>query len=577
MSYTALLNGPTFGVSGLDLGIVVVYIAISLVVGLYFARRATTSVDHYFVGNRTLPWWLAGTSMIASAFSIDTPLGITGWVAEHGISGVWFAWVFVIGGAGTLGALVFAALIRRSNVITTAELAELRYGGPAAAALRAFKGVYFGVIAITISMGWVIHTVVLVSKEALGWDVVPTLAVIMAITIVYTTTSGFLGVVATDFVQFLFGVAGTVLLAYFAVEHVGGLDGLAQRLGERYGEADAARRLQFLPRPEDGYFSTFLVFITLKWWGNPPAAISQRMASTKNERHAMHATLLFAVVQFALNYWPMILTALVSLAVYPALPLEKAEQGYVLLLVKVLPTGVLGLTLASMVAAFMSTVDTQANTAASFMINDIYRRFLSRGRSERHYVRASQVSTVIIVCLGTAAAFYMTSVKAAWKVLALLTAGYDFVLVIRWFWWRINAWSELGALIASGIGSVIATTLLKELDYGSKFVFVASLSTVTWVAITFLTKPNTLADLERFCRAVRPYPAFWGPVRRAFPDLSWSAELRRSLLLWLTGVCAVFSICFGVGHIMLGTSALGLGLLGFAGVCGIIVLKAWRP
>ena len=402
--------------------------------------------------------------------------------------------------------------------------------------------------------------------------------VIVALTIIYTTASGFLGVAVTDFVQFFIGTAGSLALAYYSMRSIGGLDGLLEGLDARYGATEAARRLQFVPRPGDGFFHVFLVFVTLKWWGNPPASLNQRIVSTKDDRHAAFAQLLFAVTHFALNYWPMILVALVSLATYPQLPVAKAEHGYAMLLVRVLPTGVLGVMLASLTAAFMSTVDTQANTGASFMVNDIYRRFIKKGASDRHYVRASQACTVIMLALAVTVAYYMSSVKAAWEYLATLTAGYGFVVVVRWFWWRINAWSELTALAGSGVGSLIANHLLREQlgSFGGRFAFVAGVSTVSWVTTALLTAPPSMESLARFCRAVRPFPLGWGPVRERYPEIPFASDGLASLGRWGSGLVFVFSLCFGLGHLLVGSTLSGVALLGLALLSGLPLLGIWR-
>ncbi|MCA9670038.1 MAG: Na+:solute symporter [Myxococcales bacterium] len=562
----------------LDISIVVGYVLLTLIAGLYLSRRATKSVEDYFVGGRTLPWWLAGTSMIASAFAIDTPLGIAGFVGKNGVQGVWFAWAYAIGGAGAFGAFVFAPLLRRSDIITTAELVELRYSGRDAAILRGFKGVYFGVIAIAIQMGWVIRSVLVLAQEAFGWDATPTLAAIIALTIIYTTASGFWGVAVTDFAQFFIGGFGSLALAIYAVRSAGGLGGVRAGLVKRLGAAEAERRLRFVPRPDDGFFKTFLVFITLKWWGNPPSSVNQRIMSTRDERHATFSQTLFAAVHFGINYWPMILVALVAIGRYPQLPLAKAEQGYALLLVNVLPTGMLGLMLASLTAAFMSTVDTQANTGASFMINDIYRRFIRREADSKHYVRASQVATVIMLALSVVVAYNMSSVKAAWEYLATLTAGYGFIAVARWFWWRISARAEIAALVGSGLGSIIAAALKPQLpSYGARFALVAAISTVMWVVVTLVSAPPPLEPLARFCRKVRPYPLGWGPVRERFPDIEWSAQLGRSVLMWIGGLAAILALNFGIGSALLGSGVVGATLLALAAVGALLLVRYFRP
>ena len=561
----------------LDLVIVLGYVALTVLAGLYFARRANRSVEDFFVGGRSLPWWLAGTSMIASSFSIDTPLGITGWVASKGIKGVWFAWSFIIGGAGTFGTFVFAPLLRRSRIITTAELIELRYSGKSAAFLRGFKGVYFGVLTMSISMGWVIRSVLVLSQEALGWNALPTLLVIMAITLVYTTASGLWGVAATDFMQFFVGGAGIIILAVYAVQSVGGLAGLDAALVQRYGAAEAAERLQFFPRPDSGFFHTFLVFVTLKWWGNPPSSINQRIMSTRDERHATFSTLLFATVHFAINYWPMILVALVSLVTYPELPARSAEFGYARLMMTVLPSGLLGLVVAAQVAAFMSTIDSQVNAGASYMVNDIYRRFIRPEASNTHYVRASQVSSLIMLAVAIGLSFVMSSVHEAWKYQANLVAGFGFVTVARWFWWRINAWSEMTALLGSAVGTVLANHVLHIPTFGWKFIFTAVISIIGFISVAAVTRPDPLESLARFCRMVKPYPWGWRPVREAYPDLEWSPHLSRNVLLWITGTVAVFCVCFGLGNVLLSSLTWGVGLLGLAVAFFLGLIRHWRP
>ena len=563
--------------STLDLVIIVGYVLVTLGLGLYVSKRATKSIDDYFVGGRSLSWWLAGFSMIASAFAIDTPLGITGMVAKDGIKGVWFAWTYAIGGAGAFGAFIFAALLRRSRIITAAELVELRYSGKSAATLRAFKGIYFGVVGTCIAMGWVINSVLVVSKTALNWDALPTLVVIIGLTMIYTTASGLWGVAVTDFMQFFVGTFGMLALTYYAMDWVGGFEGLHHGLQMRYTAEGAAARLNFLPRPGDGFFHTFVVFITLKWWGNPPSSLTQRIMSTKDERHATFATALFATVHFAINYWPMILVGLVSLVRYPQIPTKLAQVGYARLMVDVLPPGMLGIVLAAAVAAFMSTIDSQVNLGASYMVNDIYRRFIRRDGSDKHYVRASQVSSVIMLGLACTVAYFMHSVADAWRYHALLIAGYGFVTVARWFWWRINAWAEIASLAGSCIGALLAWHVFDFETYGQKFIFASSISVVSWVVVALVSKPSEMERLAAFCRAVRPYPALWGPVRERYPDIEWSPNLGRNAALWGVGLAGIMGICFGLGHILLGTPQYGAGLWLLAAAALAVVLRYWRP
>ncbi len=571
--------------TGLDWAIIFGYLAMAMALGIYFSRRAGRSVDDYFVAGRSLPWWLAGLTMVASSFAIDTPLGITGMVASNGIQGVWYAWSFVFGGAGALGAFVFASLLRRSEVITTAEITELRYSGNAAAGMRLFKSLYFGIMLNAISLGWVIKAVWTVSDVVLGWNPHLTLGVILAITLAYTTASGMWGIAATDTLQFFIGLVGLIVLLYYSLDSVGGMSGLLTGFEERYGEA-TEERLRFIPRPGSGFFETFLVFFLFRWWNNPPSAIHQRIVSSKDEKSASLATLIFAVVQFALNYWPMILIAMVSLVAFPELATADAERGYPMLIVQLIPNGLLGLLLAAMLAAFMSTVDSHLNYGASYMLNDIYRRFIKRDGTDAHYVRASRISTVIMLAVAVLVAYQLESVNQAWYYLTQLTAGYGFLVVIRWFWWRVNAWSEITALASSGIfGNLMSPRVadlmgygdaLRQLSYGWRFSIVLMITTTIWVTVTFLTKPSEEEHLVRFCRKVKPFPTFWGPIYEKYPDLGWNPYFRRSVLQFLFGSAAIFGICFGVGNMIFGAMALGVSMLVASLLTFWVILATWK-
>ncbi|MDA8017855.1 MAG: Na+:solute symporter [Thermoanaerobaculia bacterium] len=566
-----------------DWAIIFGYLALAVGVGIYFSRKGGRSVDDYFVANRSLPWWLAGMTMVASGFAIDTPLGITGLVAGNGIQGVWFAWVFIIGAVGTLGAFVFAPLLRRSEVITIAELVELRYAGPQAAGLRLFKGVYFGLMVNAITLGSIIKAVWTVTDVVLGWNPHVTLGVVLLFTLFYSTMSGMWGIAATDVMQFCIGFLGLFVLAWFSMKHVGGADALMAGFIDRYGPEEGARRLQFFPRPGQPFFETFIVFLTLKHWTNPSPAIHQRIVSAKDERAASASTMIFCIFQFAINYWPMILIAMVSLVVFPDLAPAAAEQGYPMLIVKLIPTGLLGLLLAAMMAAFMSTVDTHLNYGASYMVKDIYQRFVNRDAEEKHYVTASRISTVIMLAIAVLVAYNLDSVQGAWYYISTLTAGYGFLMVVRWFWWRINAWCEIASLAASGISATLTAKKfaeycgywdwLSQYSFGWRFLFVVTVSTLAWVITANFTQPDPEEHLVRFCKKVRPYPTFWGPIYERHPEIGWNPFFARAVAHWLSGSVAVFGICFGIGNLIFGATALGLGLLLMAVV---IFLVIWR-
>ncbi|MFH1728212.1 MAG: sodium:solute symporter family protein [Pseudomonadota bacterium] len=563
--------------SVLDWSIIIGYIVISLAAGLLIARRfkGAKSIIGYFVANRSLPWWLAGISMIASSFAIDTPLGITGMVASHGIQGVWFAWAFIIGGTGALSAFFFAFMLRRSEVITSAELIELRYSGKGAAFLRLFKAIFIGIVANALTLGWVMKAVTTFGEVGFGYNPMLILAVILAITLVYTTVSGMWGIVATDVLQYAISLFGVIALAVYAIKYVGGIDGLVEGINARYGLEEGTKRLNFIPRIDSSFFHMFIVFVTLKWWADPPNAILQRIVSSKNEKHASLATLIFSIGQFAINYWPMILVALVSLIVYPNLPKSEAEKGYVLLIFKLLPSGMLGIVLAAMIAALMSTIDTHINMGASYIVNDIYKRFINPEGDEKHYVLVSRIATVLMLLIAVVIAMNLDSVKSAWYWLSMLLAGYGFVTVIRWFWWRLNAWSEIVCMLTSFLGTILAKYVFNFSTFGWRFIFVVVFSLSLTVIATFLTKPSSKEVLLNFCKLVRPFPTFWGPIVKENPDLGWNPFFGKTLSMWLMGVVMIFSICFGTGHLVFTNYLYAIILYGIASFFGIIIYKMW--
>ena len=564
----------------LDWLIIGLFLAFSFAIGLVFSKRASGSIDDYFVSGRSLPWWLAGVSMVATAFAIDTPLGITGLVAARGIQGVWYAWSAILGGAGVFGAFIFAALLRRSRIITLAELVELRYSGTGARYLRGFKAVYIGIIANAITLGWVIKAVYTVCQAVVpDWDPNVVLGLILIFTLFYTTLSGMWGIAATDSIQFLISTVGSVLLATYALNYVGGIEGILEGFARRYGAQEASARLSFFAQPGTDFFVTFVVFMTLKWWGDTPGAITQRILASKDEKHASVATAFFATVHFALNYWPMILVALVSLVVYPGL--DNAEQGYPMLVVKLLPSGLLGLMLAAMGAAFMSTVDTHINMGASYMVKDIYQRFIKKEGTKEHYVKAARASTVGMLLVAVIISVHLESVKAAWYILSLLFSGYGLVTVARWFWWRVNAWSEISALLGSFTFSMIARLFLAPRvawfeAFGPKFLVAFLGSTAVWVAVTLLTKPSEEEHLVRFCRMAKPFPLLWGPIRRKHPDIEWSPHLKLALFHFLVGAVMMYSLCFGTGYLLFGRHLLAYGLLVAAAASGLTIRLTWR-
>ncbi len=572
----------------IDWAVLALYFAFTLAVGLYFVRRASSSTQEFFVSGRNLPWWLAGTSMVATSFSVDTPLVVTGWVRTQGIQRNWIWWCLAIG--GMLAAFVFAQLWRRSEVMTDVELTELRYSGRPAAALRGIRAVYMTLYANCLTMAWV--TLAMVKVFGAVFDIGPLPATLFAagLTLAYAMLAGLWGVVVTDLVQFVLATVGAVLLAVFVVDAVGGLDAM---VGQLYvaGHGDA---LAFLPPLDvaqtdsvwDGplgwtgtALATFLVLITIQWWANKNAdggaVVIQRMAASRDEREAVLATLWFQIANYALRPWPWIVVALASLLLYP--DIADPEMAYPRAMVDFLPVGLLGLMLASLVAAFMSTLTSFINLSAAYLVNDLYRPFLVRDRSERHYVTAGRLASVLALAIGITISFFADSISQLFLLLLTLGAGIGLVYIARWFWWRVNAWSEIAAMIASaGIGFALG---MSPTWGGPSFPFAAKVtlnligSTIVWVSVTFLTPPVAMEKLVDFYRRVRP-PGWWGPVRAVAGDVAPSTGgLRHGVKMWALSVAFVYSALFGSGKLLLLEWEWGLAFAAIAIVTGWVLFR----
>ncbi|HEY7471491.1 MAG TPA: sodium:solute symporter family protein [Gemmatimonadota bacterium] len=547
------------------------YFVLSLTVGLWFMRRAGSSTAEFFVSGRDLPWWLAGTSMVATSFSVDTPLLITGFVRTQGIQGNWIWWCFALG--GVFSAFVFAQLWRRTEVMTDVELTQLRYSGRAAAGLRGFRAVYMTLYANCLTMGWVILGMVKVFETAFDVGTLEATLFAAGVTLLYSMLSGLWGVVVTDLVQFALAMLGAIILAVFAVNAVGGMTAMIEGVRTAVGP----ETLAFLPRFGGGGAASstgtwwgdllawsatpaaiFLVLITLQWWANKNAdggaVVIQRMAASRDERESVLGTLWFQVANYALRPWPWILVALASLILYPTM--DDPELAYPRAMVDLLPAGLLGLMLAAFLAAFMSTLTSYINLSAAYLVNDLYRPFLATGKSERHYVLAGRVASLLALAIGVAISFYASSISGLFLLLLTLGAGIGLVYVARWFWWRVNAWSEISAMVAS---SLIGAALQLSPEWGGPtFPFAAKVflnilgSTAAWVAVTFATPPTSMDHLAEFYRRVRP-PGWWRPVREATggPARADTSGLRQGLALWVLGTAFVYTAMFGLGKLVL--------------------------
>ncbi|MGD0051833.1 MAG: sodium:solute symporter family protein [Vulcanimicrobiaceae bacterium] len=581
--------------SPLDIAVVVGFFAINLGIGLWFARDSGRSVGEYFLSGRNAPWWLTGTSMVATTFAVDTPLAVTGFVAKNGIAGNWLWWNMAA--SGILTVFFFAALWRRSGVLTDVEFIELRYGGKPASWLRGVRAIYQGVLVNSIIMGWVNLAMVKILSLTLHVPTHLALYVCLVLTALYVTIGGFWSVLVTDLLQFVVKMAMAIVLAVAAVAAVGGIVGLRAGLAA----VDAQRGtggsiLAFFPAGGASSWmplTTFLVFVGVSWWASSyPGAepgggsyIAQRIFASRTERDALYATLFFNVAHYALRPWPWILVALAALILYPHGVLgpngvADPELGYVQTLVDHLPASLRGLMLAGFLAAYMSTIGTQLNLGASYLTNDLWRRFIRPNQDEHHYVVVSRAMTVVALLLAAIATQFMSSVGEAWKYMLTLTAGVGLVMILRWYWWRINAWSEIAALACSAVvGSACYLVPFIAGDdpnaTAKRLLITVAVTTVVWLLVTLATQPESEATLTRFYARVLPGAAGWAPVARLVPGRSEDRPAI-ALLDWVAGLGLVYGTLFGIGRLILGEVGPGIAWCVLAAVCGAVIARTLR-
>ena len=558
----------------LDFSIIGAYVLAALLIGFLFRKKASHSVNHFFLSNRSLPWWLIGVSMAATNFSIDTPLAICKYVAEHGIAGVWFFWSMAL--SALLATFFFSRLWRRAEVMTDVELIELRYSGRAASVLRLFKGFYFGVLVNCFVMGWVFRALIKVLTGLTPWEPVQILALFTLFALIYTLMSGFYGVVITDFIQYGVCLAGSILLAAFSLAEVGGPGNLVRKIEASYGRE--AGLLNFVPdfSGTEAWmpFSVFLVYIFVQWWAHKYSDGGgkhiQRMCAARNERQARAGTLLFAFLNYSIQIWPWILTALAAMVVLG--PLKDPEMGYPLMMARVLPHGLLGLLVVSLLGAFMSTIDTHLNLGAAYMINDIYRRFFVKQASEKHYIFMSRMAILAILAVSIFLAFQIRSIGDAWKFILAFAGGAGPVWILRWFWWRVNVWSEISAMLCSGIAALYLQHACPDMLYSWRLLLIIGLTALVWIPVTLFTPKTDMEHLARFVRKVKPGSFGWRPIHRKFKIASSRYFLSASLD-WVLGVTALFSLTFMLGSLCLGKMETAGMLLIPAVISGAVLFR----
>jgi solute:Na+ symporter, SSS family len=603
------------------------YLAITLLLGLYFRRSAGKSTEDYFVSGRNVSWWLAGTSMVATTFAADTPLLVAGLVYTQGVAGNWLWWAFLPSGMMTV--FLFARLWRRSGLMTDVQFAEMRYAGKPAAFLRGFRAIYLGLLMNCLILGWVTKAMIGIVSTTMGptmqgWPLLvefsnflsrifgPTFsgsdgqALVVCIfflipfTGLYVTLGGLTGVLWTDLFQFVLKMSIVIGVAYYAVKAAGGMGSILSKIDAMRATNGGSDPTALFPDFSRGFtvetlwtlpVITFGVYLGVQWWafwypGAEPGGggyIAQRIFSARDERQGLLSVLWFNIAHYALRPWPWILTALAAIVLYPGL--AHPETSYMMIVNDHVPHALRGIILAGFLAAFMSTIATQLNWGSSYLVTDFYRRFVKRDATERHYVRASQVVTVLLVIATCYVSGQLASIRSGWQVVLQVGAGTGSVYLLRWYWWRINAWSEITAMIVALLSTIaihwdrLWQTVLStpQLFSGSASVLFAKatltttlLTSLAWILVTWLTKPEPDSVLVSFYRKVRPQITGWERVAALAPEVPQTHDLAHNLWCWILGCVMVYAALFGVGKLLLEHWTIG-GVLVL-----VAIVSAWQ-
>ena len=574
--------------STLDWTIVGVYFTISLVVGIWASKQAGQDTKSFFLAGRNMPWWLLGVSMVATTFSTDTPNLVTDLVRQDGVAGNWAWWAFLL--TGMLTVFVYAKLWRRSGVLTDIEFYELRYSGKAAAFLRGFRALYLGLVFNVLVMGAVSLAAVKFGEIVLGIPGWVTLAIACSITLAYSTLGGLKAVIITDFVQFTLAMIGSVWGMFYilGLPEIGGLSKLISH-------PNVIDKIALIPDLSDPnlWVPVLLVPLAVQWWasyypGAEPGGggyIAQRMFSAKDESNAVGATFLFNVAHYALRPWPWILIALSSLIIFPELsdiknafpnlPADKLghDVAYPAMLT-LLPSGLLGLVAASLIAAFMSTMSTQLNLGASYLVNDFYHRFIKPDASEKQLVMAGRLFTVVSIILGGGLGLLLTSAGQAFTLLLMIGAGTGMIYILRWFWWRINAYTEIVAMVSSIIIAGYFNFANVGLEDWQKIIIGAVLTTIVWILATYFTPPDDEETLRNFVKKVNPGGPGWTKYSDGISSEPWPVP--NGILCMVLGCVAVYGFLLGVGQLIYGQTGLGIIICGLGTVSSFGLYKLWK-
>ena len=593
-------------ITALDWIIIFLFFAISLGIGIYVSKSSSKSANEYFLSGRSMPWWLLGLSMVATTFSTDTPNLVTDIVRSNGVSGNWVWWAFLI--TGLLTVFVYAKLWRKSNVSTDLEFYELRYGGKPAKFLRKFRSIYLGIIFNVITMSAVTLAAIKIGGIMLGLEPWQTVITAGLVTVTFSAIGGFKGVVYTDVILFFVAMGGAIGAAVYLVNlpEVGGIQSLLSN-------ENVMNKISILPdfRDTEALIALLIIPLAVQWWsswypGAEPGGggyIAQRMFAAKNENHAIGATFFFNIMHYALRPWPWILVALASLVVFPDLEsIQNAfpnitqdklgnDLAYPAMLTK-LPTGLLGLVLASLISAYMSTISTQLNWGSSYIVYDFYQTQINPNASQKQLVAVGRISTVLLMILSTLLALLLQNAMQLFNLLLVFGAGTGLIFILRWFWWRINAWSEITAMLASGLISLLlAIPSIKSSLFGLKgimpawaeFPFVVFITTALWLIVTYVTPSESTSVLRSFYKKIQPGGPGWSKIineaRNDSEDIIDENErwtVPSGIIAMLLGCAMIYSIMFSTGYFIYGSYKLAIPLLGLAVISGIFLIKIWK-
>lgn len=586
-------------ISLIDWAIIAAFFVVSMLIGVLTSRKAGSSAKEFFLSGRNMPWWLLGVSMVATTFSADTPNLVTDIVRKDGVSGNWVWWAFLL--TGMLTVFVYAKLWRRSEVTTDLEFYELRYGGKPAAFLRAFRALYLGVFFNVVIMATVSLAAIKIGGVMLGLSPIETLLLASVVTVIYSSLGGLKGVLLTDFFQFFIAMAGAIGAAIFVLDlpEIGSLDNLL-------AHPNVADKLNFFPDFNDWNLVIPLLIMPLaiQWWatwypGAEPGGggyIAQRMLSAKDEKNAIGATLFFNIAHYGMRPWPWIIIALSSLIIFPNvsdmqeafphIPVDKLgdDLAYSAMLT-FLPTGLIGIVLASLIAAVMSTLSTHLNWGSSYVVNDFYQRFLKPDASDKELVAVGRISTVLLMVLAAILALALSSALEAFKILLQIGAGTGAIFILRWFWWRINAYTEISAMIISFAVAIFFESInpktqwiaIPENQEYLKLLYGVGITTIGWVLVTLFTQPEKDTVLLTFYKKVKPAAFGWKKLLDRYPEEHQEpGRLPQEIGLMLVGSVMVYAVLFAVGFWIYGNVISGTFASMIAVVGGIVIIKSWK-